>query len=358
MTEKTAVFTSAIASIEEVASGDFKHPFLTIAKFIFADDRGNTNRQGIEYEDFPEVAQSAIGMPVKMAFTGTGTDNHTGSVPIGHINAMDTVEEDGVHKLIATAALWPSEYPEEITYLKEAYAAGKAPGISWELAYETSIKKAGIEWLKSIVTKAATFVRTPAYGSRTHLMALAAANDGSLVELVKEVLAQVSEDNDKGGNNEVTEEEIKQMKQEAETLIKEAAKANGEVVASKDSEIERLTKLVGEKDGEIQKLTDKVTTMEQAVLIEARTKKIVDAGITLEADAEKLTKKKSFWASLTEEAFEEYLSDLVAAKASGPKGAAASSGEGLPRMTATANGDAINFDTLKSDLKKLARSSE
>jgi hypothetical protein len=344
---KNTIFESAIASIEEIPSNNFKHPFLTVAEFVFADDKGNVNGQGIELEDFPAVALSAIDMPVKMKFTGRGTESHTGSVPIGHIKTMDIVAEDGINKLIATAVLYADEFPEEITFLKDAFASGLAPGISWELAYKDSIVKEGIEWLKSIVTKAATFVRTPAYGSRTHLMALASSDEGSLIELAREILAQANVSNDDKGGNNVTEEELKKLQ---EKMQAEAA--------SKDSEITRLTTLLGEKDGEIQKLSDEVGTMKQAALIETRTQQIVAAGIPLEADAEKLTKKKGFWASLTEDAFNEYLSDLVAAKQSAAvaTASAAGNGEGLPRMSVTT--DTIDFGTLKNGLKSLSRNSQ
>jgi len=347
---KNTIFESAIASIEEVPSDNFKHPFLTIAKFVFADDKGNVNGQGIEVEDFPAVALSAIDMPVKMKFTGRGPENHTGSVPIGHIKTMDSTAEDGVNKLIATAVLYADEFPEEITFLKDTFASGHAPGISWELAYKDSVVKEGIEWLKSIVTKAATFVRTPAYGSRTHLMALASSNENSLVDLAREILAQanVSPDTqDNEGGNNVTEEELKKLQ---EKMQAEAA--------SKDSEIARLTALLSDKDGEIQKLSDEVGTMKQAALVETRTQQIVAAGIPLEADAEKLTKKKSFWASLTEDAFNEYLSDLVAAKQSAAvaTASAASNGEGLPRMSVSTV-ESIDIGTLKNGLKSLSRNS-
>ena len=335
------VFTSAIAEITEVASEDFKNPFLTLAKFIFADDKGNNNKQGIELENFPQVAASAIDMPVKMRFSGRGSENHLGSVPIGHIKSMETVAEEGINRLIATAVLYADEFPEEITFLKEAFAKGKAPGISWELAYESSVARGGIEWLKDIITKAATFVRTPAYGSRTHLMALASTNDGSLVELAKEILAQANTTIIEGGNK-VNEEELKKLQ---------------EASASKDTEITRLTSLVTEKDGELKKLSDKVTSMEKAALIEARTQKMVAAGITLEADAEKLTKKKEFWAALSEDSFNEYLSDLVAAKASAKVGTASIRVEGLPKVTIPTAEATIDFQTLKHTLKGFARNS-
>jgi hypothetical protein len=349
---QNTVFESAIAEITEVPTGDYKNPFLTLAKFVFADDKGNKNRQGIELEDFPAVALSAIDMPVKMKFKGDGPDSHLGSIPIGHIKSMETIQnEDGVNQLIAWAALYNAEYPDEITYIKEKHAEGKAPGLSWELVYNASVMRDGVEWLKGIVTKAATFVRSPAYGSRTHLMALASTSgeDSSLVELAKEILAQAKETETEGGN-QVNEEELKKLQTEL-TEAKEAAK---DAEASKESEITRLNGLLEDKDKEISSLTEKVEGMQRAALIEERTQKIVSAGLTLEADAEKLGKKKEFWASLSDDAFEEYLSDLLAAKASA-KPASASIQDRLPKLTATAEDAAIDVNALKADLKSVAR---
>src|SRR3972149_2345609 len=311
---RNVIWTSAIAELTEVSSDNFSNPLLTVAKFIFADDKGNVNRQGIEVTDFPAIAQSAIDMPVKMSFSETGAGNHYGSIPIGHIKAMETVQENDVNKLIATAVLYADEYPDEINFLKDAYASGKAPGISWELNYKSSIVRDGIEWLKEIVTKAATFVKVPAYGSRTHLLALASAEDNTLVELAKEILLQANikeEPKDKGGNK-VEKEELKK----------------------------------------------KVQAMEKATLIESRTHKLVEAGFTLEADAEKLAKKKEFWASLSEEAFNEYVEDLKAAKATAkPAIASHRTVEGLPKL-ALAEVDGTDFETLKQDMKKLEKNSQ
>src|SRR5688572_33144214 len=107
-------------------------------------------------------------MPVKMRFIGSGIGSHAGAVPLGYIRDMKHVEENGVNKLVAEAALWGDEYPEEIQYLKDKYAEGKAPGISYEVAYNgaTSIVEKGVKWFKECVALAATFVRNPSYGSR------------------------------------------------------------------------------------------------------------------------------------------------------------------------------------------------
>ena len=116
--------------------------------------------QGIELEDFDEVIKTSINMPIKMFYTGSGTGNHLGSYVIGHITGMEKAQaEDGTNQLIADAVLYAEEFPEEVKYLKEAYAEKRPPGISYEIIYGDSIIKNGVQWLKKMFTTAATLVR-------------------------------------------------------------------------------------------------------------------------------------------------------------------------------------------------------
>jgi hypothetical protein len=351
-----AVFETALAEIIEVpneGADRFKNPYLTVAKFIFADDKGaptstaiDGNLQGIEASDFDDVIKSAIDMPVKMKFTGAGAANHLGSYVIGHITSMDKVQaEDGTNQLIASAALYAEEYPEEIEYLKESFDKKEAPGISYEMAFSDSIIKNGVQWLKNVITCAATFVRSPAYGNRTALLALASAkNDSELLETMKTFIAQAEGDsgiinpNNKGGINV---DELEKAKQELETLKAEAA--------TKTSEITRLGDEITQRDTTIGELTEKVSTLERERTIESRVRKFTEAGFTLEADAEKADKKKTFWLGLSDEAFDEYLSDLVTAKKAsastnpGAPVALASLNTGLPRLQPDEDVEPISF---------------
>lgn len=351
VTSKTAQFESALAEIVEVPNPDplEKNPFLTMAKFIFADDTGNRNNQGIEFEDFPQVANSALDMPVKINYDPrAGVQNHAGSIPIGHIKTIDIDAES--RKLIATAMLYADEFPEEVEFIKTKYAEGNAPGISWELAYQDSIIKDGVEWLKGIITKAATFVRNPAYGSRTTLLALAESQE-FLDFLAARVQPNIEEPpivQDKGGSQ--VEEELQKLKAEAEQQAAEAT-----------SKIQELEGQIAERDTQIQELTDKINQMERSVLAEARTRRFEAAGLPLEADAEKLARRQEFWVSLSDEAFEEYLNDLVTAKQAGALTASASDKKAattlppIPKF-AVAQDSAISLVDIKADLRKLARS--
>lgn len=317
----TATFNVAIAEIVEEPTNDFKHPFLTVAKFIFADDKPNENNQGIEREDFKAIAQSSIDMPVKMLFTGTGVGNHLGSYVIGHIRNMVESED----KLVAEAVLYKEEFPEEIGFLQQAHASGDAPGVSYEIIYEDSIFRDGIQWLKKAYTTAATFVRTPAYGKRTALLALASAKDDTqVIPTLKAYIAQAEESGE--GNklpNEggINVDELEKAKTEAATFKAEAE--------TKTAEISKLNESLQAKDDAIKALTEEVTTLKQEKVMESRVRALAEAGFPLEADAEKADKKKAFISSLSDDAFAAYLDDIKAVKASATAQASASGGSGV-----------------------------
>src|SRR4051812_48084854 len=148
-----AIFT-ALAEILEVPNegpDSGTNPYLTKARFVFADNKGaptstgNGNLQGIEEEDFDEVIRTALHMPVKMNYLGAdNVGSHRGSYVIGHISDMQKVTNGDTSQLVAEALLYAEEYPEEVTFLKDAFANKKAPGISYEIAYANSTVKNGV----------------------------------------------------------------------------------------------------------------------------------------------------------------------------------------------------------------------
>jgi hypothetical protein len=321
----------------EIESDHFHHPGLRRAQFIFCDDKPNENGQGIEYEDFAEIAKSAVGTPVKVKFLGQDVSGHIGSVPIGHIAAMhEKTLEDGSHQLVADAVLFADDYPDEIEFLEKSFAEGNAPGVSWELSFNSTLLKDGVKWLKGLVTRAATFVRNPAYGSRTALLALASNKELNAEQFMTELSALVNQEpkeepKNKGGNS-VTVEELQAKLAEAERKIAdlEAAKASLEgEKTSLEGAVTELRTTVAEQDKQIHEFS-------HAKLIEDRTKVMVEAGLKLEADPEKLAKKQQFWAGFSEEAFAEYVDDLKAVapkRAEAGRAAASRTGFELPRYS-------------------------
>jgi len=352
------------AQILSFAQSSVLNPYLKSCTFVLADDRPNENSQGIPYSEFDNLAASAVGMPIKMRFVGKragGVANHEGSIPIGHIvSVAGETEGEGdsaVHRLVAEGALYANEYPDAVEYLEEAYAENKAPGISWELSYKDSIVERGVQWLKGVIARAATFVRNPAYGSRTALLAI--AQDLSVtddqIEQIMGILDQppptdgTTDIGDiQGGTDKVTLEEalakIKQLETELEARLADASALN------------ESTSRVAELEKTVADLTATITGYQKATLVADRTSKVVEAGLDLEADAEVLAKRQELWASMSDEVFAEYITGISAmAKKVPAKPAAASIQKPAFMMPKVAVDTAGNVQTSVTDLRSKMR---
>lgn len=349
-------------SITELLPDSWKHPSLSHIKVVFCDDQPNSNNQGVEYEDFEQVKKSAIGTPVKMRFLGTTAGGHHGSIPIGHIRDMYEEEVENVHRLIADVVLYAEEYPDEVEYLAhkwtEAQAGmGEAPGVSFEMSYKDSVIKNGVQWIKNIITRAATFVRNPAYGNRTAILAWASDKSISDEEFNATIQAFISETSPKntteGGNNRM-EEELKTLKAEFEALKKETA----ETLATKDEEIKTLTTQVSTLTTESSEKDTVIAEYKGKELVGERTAVLAEAGITIEVKPERISK-------MDEDEFTQYVEDLKAVMAAGkPKGgnaaagklALASASSRLPRFgTGASSDDTVTVEGLKNKLGTLSR---
>jgi len=146
------------------------NPNVTWAKFILTDDEPNGNKIRIPKEEFSNIINSGIHMPIKM--TLGSIEGHEASMPIGVITHLKEVG----NRIEGLAALWNSERPEDIGLLKEKKDNNETLNISWEIGYKTtadSEKYDGVMDLYHTVLKAATLVETPAYEGRTTILALA-----------------------------------------------------------------------------------------------------------------------------------------------------------------------------------------
>lgn len=309
-----AKFNVAISELIDVPNPDGStHPFATIAKFIFADDRPNGNKQGIKVEEFPNVIRSSIGMPIKMNFTGFGVADHGGSVPIGHIRKLEHVEENGVNLLVCEAMLWKEEYPEELEYLQTAHASGKAPGLSYEIAYENSVTENDTQWITGTTTQAATFVARPAYGSRTHLLALASLSEEDRNTEILALAEQIKtdrEDTDEGGN--LMEKELEEAKAEVARLLAEAA--------IRDTRITELEGSLATAETDKGTALAELATLKEGARIETRVQQYVAAGFPMETEADKADALKTVFASFNDDQWDFYLTSLKTAKPAEDKG--------------------------------------
>lgn len=363
---ETFKFVTAMSELIDTPQNE-QNPLVTTAKFIFADDRPNGNKQAIPYEEFDSIAASAVGMPVKINFDGIDAQNHVGSSPIGHIKSMQQKTlPDGSHQLIAEADLWNAEFPEIVSWLKAAWASGDAPGISWELKYKDSNTLEGIQWLRGVIASAATFVKHPAYGPRTALLALASIKEPEkhwdemaplLIALAEQFKSVPKVEPKAKGGKQMTEEEIAQLK-----AAEAAAKAEA---SSKQTEIEKLMADIATRDGEITTLKDQVTSLEKNALIDDRVRQYTEKIGTLPAEAAESDKKKSLFASFNDDQWGSYLEDLAALKKSATpiapaaaaaalKTAQASQGTPMPRVEVPLDGN-LTYDSLRAGLRDLAR---
>jgi hypothetical protein len=349
------------------AQSEINNPHLRPIRFVLADDRPNVNNQAVSVDEFDALAASAVNMPIKMRFLGkkSGAGGHTGAVVIGHINDTEREEVNGTNRLIAQGVLYAFEYKDIVDYLDEALAEeeanpgkSKVPGISWELGYTEGIIEKGIEWLKGVVARAATLVGNPAYGKRTALLALASDQTLTEEQLEEEALKVFAiEQPPEGGTDDVNLEEAQARIAELETELANA-KADSTQKATEIETLSATASRVEELETQVTELTDKVSTFEKNDLIADRTEKAVAAGYVLDKDADKLAKKQELWASMAEEIFEEYVSDLAAVAKKVPATFAAQASARkleLPKITTGDGGSAIGTD-FRSRIKGMGQS--
>lgn len=295
------------------------HPGLRTVRIVYLDDQPNSNGYGVKYEDFPQIMDTIVGTPLKMRFMGAGVAGHAGSIPVGHITSAMEAEVDGVHQIIIDGILYADDYPDEVDWLEAQLEESKkdpskTPGVSFEMSYHESILENGVNWIKGLVARAATFVRTPAYGNRTALLALAADKTISADDFMTELSALVNDNSpkipDKGGNN-MTEEEIKALQDQLKALQASLDEKTEELKA-RNEEIETLK-------AENTTLTDDLTAKATALaeyqakeVIETRKSALAEAGITFEIKPER-------YAKMADEDFEAYVEDLKAAVDSAKK---------------------------------------
>lgn len=160
--------------LDQVAEASvLKNPAVSWVKFVLTDDQPNANRQRVSQEEFDNLINTGIFMPLKMA-QGSIKPGHESSEPLGVITHL---KKSG-NKIIGLATLWAKERKSDIALLKELSRQKKPIDISWEILYEDSKLSEefdGVSDLLNTSLKAATIVGNPAYQGRTQILAMAAA---------------------------------------------------------------------------------------------------------------------------------------------------------------------------------------
>ena len=240
MTENKAIFTAnledMVQSLDGTNDGEAvaslaQNPSVNYIKFTLTDDKPNANNMKIPQEEFSNIINSGIFMPIKKAI-GKTEKGHKDSSPLGVITHLKQVED----KIKGIATLWSKERPKDVEQIKEELKSGKQVNLSWELTYDTeaSEKIDGITTLKNVFLTAATIVGLPSYRGRTSIEAFASDEE------------KERKDEEMAEENEKALEKLQIKYDELKTKLSESEKLS----------LEKDTELIGLKSykAEIEKI--------------------------------------------------------------------------------------------------------
>jgi hypothetical protein len=159
------------------------NPLYQWAKLVVCDSDPNGNNEQIEEAEFGNLIKTGINAPVKMAERNISNGH---AEAFGHpIGVISQLKQEG-NKLLALAALWKKERPDDIALLKDMYTKGNPPNVSWEISYAGSETLDGIKKFKGCVLNGLAVVNLPAYQGRTPFVAMSSLE-------VEEVTAELGE---------------------------------------------------------------------------------------------------------------------------------------------------------------------
>lgn len=259
------------------------NPFIQWATIVVTDDLANGNKERVPLEEFDNLIKSGIHAPIKMAEEeiSEGHEEAYGR-PIGTITQL--VQEG--NKLIALAALWKKERPEDIKLLKKMYSDGNPPQVSWEISFkEAELGDDGVTTLRGTYLNGLAVVGVPAYTGRTQFVAMSSKNkekeDFSVEELDK-LKTQVSE-----------------LETDVTKLTKES-KEKDATLAEKDVELESLREFKTEVEKKKNEETKFASIKEKFSTAE------------IEKDDEYFEEKREFLLGLEENALDFMIQEMVA----------------------------------------------
>jgi len=297
------------------------NPFFQWAKIVVTDDLPNANSKRIPQEEFDNLIKTGINAPIKMAQKeiSPGHKEAFGN-PIGVIANL-TKE---ANRIIALAALWKKERPDDIAKLKEMYLNGNPPNVSWEISYtEASIKDDGTEDLLGTSLDGLAIVGLPAYQGRTSFVAMSSENINSDKE--SETLEEIEQLKLK---IEQLESELAQLKAEKETL-----QSSLETAQAETTELKTFKDTVEKEKADLEKL-------------ETIKAKFVEAGIS--KDESYFTEKKETLLALAEDELDFMIQEITAFSKTA---VSSTKGPKIPDVKNTNNEDEDDL----SDPKNLAK---
>lgn len=249
------------------------NPYFQWAKIIVTDDLPNLNNQRIPLDEFANIIKTGVSTPIKMTFAKV-SDGHKEAM--GKIIGTITQLMQEENKIVALAALWKKERPNDIEMLKDMYNRGTPPNVSWEISFAESQKEdTGVEALYGTALTGLAIVGNPAYAGRTAFVAMASKEE-----------------------EESNVEELEQLTQAKETLEKELAEIKEKLEASA-AELEDLRQYKKE-------IEDAKALEEKFAAVKT---KFTEAGI--EKDDEYFTTNKEKLLGLSEDALDFMIQELV-----------------------------------------------
>jgi len=284
MTDKTFTIPTQFELLddnEEVASVSL-NPLYQWAKIVVTDDQPNANKVRIPQGEFDNLIKTGIFAPIKMAEKAI-SDGHEDAFgkPIGIISQLT---KEG-NKIIALAALWKKERPEDINKLKEMYKNGTPPQVSWEISYvDSSLEEGGIEALQGTILTGLAVVGMPAYSGRTPFVAMSA----------KENKEEFSVE-----DKEILEQKISELEQKLADALKQLDEKTNELQTNL-SELDTLRTFKSEFDKKAE---------EETKLANIKTK-FTEANLT--KDEEYFVTNKEMLLGLSDPALDFMIQELVA----------------------------------------------
>ncbi len=255
---------------QEVIAAISKNPTLKWIKFVLTDDAPNANNQRIPKEEFSNLVQTGIHMPIKMS-QGYIRDGHEYAVPIGSITSL--IERDSFVEGIA--GLWAKEYPGEIDLLRDMAATDEKPQLSWEILYgDSSMDDGGVESFADTSLAAATVVGVPAYEGRTPITLMASKDSNADYKIKMEEFDKMEE------KLKVLQDRVDELKETNETLessVTTLQEANETLQGEFDS-------ITAEKEELAEFKAEIEATTERAEKLEAIVKLFSESGVDFPED--------------------------------------------------------------------------
>lgn len=256
------------------------NPNVTWLKLVLTDSKPNGNNERIPEEEFSSIIKTGKYMPIKMA-KGKIEPGHENSEPLGSLAHLLVQDEE----VVALAALWNRERPDDVEYITERYNSGKSIDVSWEISYvKAEASESGVRDLRGVNMNAVTIVGNPAYKGRTPVIAVASSEDKKVEELKDQI--------------KKLEEKIKELEADNETLEKEASNRTDEVKTLTE-EVESLREFKEEVESE----------RAEAAKIDNIVNKFAEAGVKLEDDY--LEEKREMLLGLSDDQLDFFIQELV-----------------------------------------------